>query len=152
WSRNLLAPLVALTVLLLVVVGTAFGVIPGLPHPTNQILGKWQAVGREADAVGLQLADPSGDGPLRFVRGGEARGGKTLEGAPRRAVLHIPWVYHWTGPDTLRMTLARSTFDSAANISTFEVEEVDYRVAVGRKELTLLRTRDGKVVRYRRVE
>jgi hypothetical protein len=152
WSRSLLAPLLALVLLCLGIAGTTFGVFPGLPHPTNQIVGRWAPVEGWRRLAHDVLIDPSEDVPLEFLRGIGMRGGKTLDKDGDVFVLHAPMTYHWTDAGHIEMTFHKETNDRKQRVITAEVEVEDYEVTVAGRELTLTRTRDGKVFRYRRLD
>src|SRR5262245_1116066 len=154
WSRSLLGSLLALIILSLVMIGTAFGVIPGLHHPTNLIIGRWQPLDGGPPPPKELLLDPTQDGPLQFLRGDGLRGGATFEGDARRCVLRQPSRYQWLDAEHIRLIVKKDSFDNTTSASSVEtdLERDDYRVEVGRKELVLTRIGDGKVFHFRRVE
>ena len=145
-SRTLMVPLVALTVLSGVILGTAFGAIPGFKHPTNLLVGKWEFTRSEEH----RNAIPFEGLPLHFLRGGAVhQWNSRLQIAPSR-ISYRPLNYHWIGPDRIRLRWLKDTVDAAAQTTRVENEDVDYRVEVEYGQLTLTRLGDGKVFRYLR--
>lgn len=145
-TRSIMVPLVALVVLGAVIVGTAFGAIPSLDHPTNLLVGKWEMT----ESEGARNAIPFEGLPLQFRRSGATRQWKAPAEIVQSRIVYRPLNYYWTDPRHIRFRWLKDTVDAGTHTTRVEFDDIDYRVDVSYEELTLTRVRDGKVFHYRR--
>jgi hypothetical protein len=144
-------PLTALIVWCTLVVGMAFGAVPSLTHPVNQLPGKWERVVVPVNLViGLALNTPEEE-PLVFLHGGGAESGDMDIQVDRILTSRSAWHYEWVGDDTIELVWRLEVQDHNTKTFTTVWVRENYRVEVSWQELTLTPVGEGQAMKFRRM-
>jgi membrane protease YdiL (CAAX protease family) len=149
-TKDLGAPMLALVLLSAAAIGIAFGAVPSLPRPVNQLPGKWRSAPQNFQIFGINFADKRPPLELEFYRGGAVRGELIDTSVEPIRVEREAWRYEWLDPDRLRIHWTTHTWNMAENTLISKVESRSYRALVDWKTLTLIDEQTGSATMFTR--